>query len=1295
MVDEASYIFFGRTDEGHFLQCQWDISWSAIVSNSHGKSGWARVLRSGGGAVPEGACRRIHLCSSNPCTARWAASKYGVMCPPIHLRPCAPAEVSFGPAPPESVPLRTGCIPPPAAIDPQWRKAILKSSEPPLATAAGHKMFHSILSLARSIRTPRTYVGYIFFVLLGLARKRRPCMWEGFNRVNLLETFAPWAMDTAVAECAVDGVVCCMRALPDGRAEMVHVSEDHPLAECRHFVACHKLEQVLDCEGDSIQAFYGRLGVVLLGTVMDGDCGLDTACMMMSLAQTTANRNALRQEIADYLCDRIEEPWMHQLLVVCAELNVEDLERFRSGGNFSITGIPADSVIQEKGATEQRADETAAVANCEIAAVAVVDEERKAAAVADCEIACVPADSGQEPCPDDRAVQSVEALKWSTGVQDEGVLHGLLATLPEWSIKEQIVAFSNRASKPAPPKQADKIIVDECFWHCRSKVAEAFDMFLRSRGVGKNARIPRHATTDFIKSRLAIKKDTKGLAVKIRRWHDKWTKDGKRPTADKSFRKKLCYGSTPHQKRLRGPGAGAHARCPWVRDALFEWFVSMRYSIDWRKYNQKLRSCGQHKAMGRFPVALLRQKAKQFLQDYLRVALTAVAAKVPRGMAIDWKWLKRWGCDYGVSMRAPNRKYKVPKWLLEERLVIWWLNLARVRTLCQECHKYDPEMENWDQSPFHRNEVGSQNAKTLAIEGSIEVPLIEGHADTRSRWTANLTTFSNKERILRGELPYSEFMFKADGEVLQGRLKEHLRSCGRPLYFSAATSEKGSYREEDILIFLDHHLPKLPQDPQLRQWRIIIADDFGPHKTDNVFRLCWGRWYVLLIHGGGATPVTQTPDTDLNQHVRRNYTARESSFIIEEMRRGVSVPKIPHTVCMDMMMDVLSDPKLHLHAADGYKKTGATVALDGSEDYMIVREAGEFFRSCGVRDKINREVALVREEVRAGRLGWTYEDVKRLIQPYPHNKIDKTLECIGDHYHLDSDEEPWGEEGAVGAASDDEDCNSEWGAPPKEESEAEKKNAVAVVQDSIAVAIAKPSLSPAAAEQLSDSEALVSAYDQAMDVLKTYGAVTAVQQLENEKRKELRRQRMQATDNPAVADALMDLKTARAREEREQMLAVRDANKKQQELARLRKESGEAAEMLQKRKKELLSVESILETRHAMKRYTPEALGQGKPRSGGVAARKLRYEVLDRLAKLGAGLTPAQKNDWSWFREAWDEKMCAEHAQEWGGVFSQWMQKVLDDLGDGLPNAFSTFMHNETVRNFNETPMLMLPGVGE
>ena len=87
----------------------------------------------------------------------------------------------------------------------------------------------------------------------------------------------------------------------------------------------------------------------------------------------------------------------------------------------------------------------------------------------------------------------------------------------------------------------------------------------------------------------------------------------------------------------------------------------------------------------------------------------------------------------------------------------------------------------------------------------------------------------------------------------------------------------------------------------------------------------------------------------------------------------------------------------------------------------------------------------------------------------------------------------------------------------------------------------------------------------------------------------------------------MELKQARQSAEVEHRLAVRDANKREKELTMLRKETERADELLRKRK-------------HAMKRYSPEALGQGKARSGGVAARRLRYEVLDKMAKLGTGL---------------------------------------------------------------------------
>ena len=49
--------------------------------------------------------------------------------------------------------------------------------------------------------------------------------------------------------------------------------------------------------------------------------------------------------------------------------------------------------------------------------------------------------------------------------------------------------------------------------------------------------------------------------------------------------------------------------------------------------------------------------------------------------------------------------------------------------------------------------------------------------------------------------PYAEFMFKARGGILQQRLQEHLRSRGVGAWASAVTSEKASYRVDDVLNF--------------------------------------------------------------------------------------------------------------------------------------------------------------------------------------------------------------------------------------------------------------------------------------------------------------------------------------------------------------------------------------------------------------------------------------------------------------------------------------------------------------
>ena len=115
--------------------------------------------------------------------------------------------------------------------------------------------------------------------------------------------------------------------------------------------------------------------------------------------------------------------------------------------------------------------------------------------------------------------------------------------------------------------------------------------------------------------------------------------------------------------------------------------------------------------------------------------------------------------------------------------------------------------------------------------------------------------------------------------------------------------------------------------------------------------------YVFMAHGGGVTPVTQTVDTDLNHHVKRDYIAQETTELLAQMRDGVCVPKCQPELCVDMMVEVLSKHGLHLHAADGYLATGMIVALDGSQDAEVVREAGTCWRDLGMRAKINAAVA--------------------------------------------------------------------------------------------------------------------------------------------------------------------------------------------------------------------------------------------------------------------------------------------------------------------------------------------------
>ena len=340
----------------------------------------------------------------------------------------------------------------------------------------------------------------------------------------------------------MDGIVCCLRSLDDGRVEMVPVSDEHPLHECRHFVAGHKFTGELECEGTSMQAFYGRLGVVLLGTVADGDCGLDVACMMLGIPQTADNLNALRREVSEYLCERFDTPWMHRLLLVMCELNAGDMgERDSHGEDAPAKGPSAvadASAVATAAVADASAVATAAVADASaVATAAVADglaEQGSSSAVATAAVADACATEDHE-CQD--------ALQWSTGLRDAGAIAALMKSLPEWALQEQVLAYRRREKEVRnTDKRTDEILlVEPGSYASRCKVAEAYDDYLRSCGVSPGGRAPKGRRQHFLQTRLHWRHQVKNPGKCVNRWHSTWRQDAVRGSANKRCGARFCY----------------------------------------------------------------------------------------------------------------------------------------------------------------------------------------------------------------------------------------------------------------------------------------------------------------------------------------------------------------------------------------------------------------------------------------------------------------------------------------------------------------------------------------------------------------------------------------------------------------------------------------------------------------------------------------------------------------------------------------------------------------------------------
>ena len=89
--------------------------------------------------------------------------------------------------------------------------------------------------------------------------------------------------------------------------------------------------------------------------------------------------------------------------------------------------------------------------------------------------------------------------------------------------------------------------------------------------------------------------------------------------------------------------------------------------------------------------------------------------------------------------------------------------------------------------------------------------------------------------------------------------------------------------------------------------------------------------------------IAQTLDTDMHEHVRREYGGLEARLLIDKMRDGEIVPKLCNAECMALMLQDLACKTLHNHDDKGFRKVGQHVDSHWQEDRLICREVGAFW----------------------------------------------------------------------------------------------------------------------------------------------------------------------------------------------------------------------------------------------------------------------------------------------------------------------------------------------------------------
>ena len=162
-----------------------------------------------------------------------------------------------------------------------------------------------------------------------------------------------------------------------------------------------------------------------------------------------------------------------------------------------------------------------------------------------------------------------------------------------------------------------------------------------------------------------------------------------------------------------------------------------------------------------------------------------------------------------------------------------------------------------------------------------------------------------------------------------------------------------------------------------------------------------------------------------------------------------------------------------------------------------------------------------------------------------------------------------------------------------------------------------------------------------LEGMKGSGLVAPVAALEMELKKAQRAERELLRTEPAVAETFLRLRKAEAHEFHQKQLLAAQMKARHKEAAVAIAALDNAAAELNNLKRKSRELESERQCKHAVKTFSLGQLGDGQAKVGGAQGRKNRHEILDRLSRMRGyvGLSDEQRNDFAWWKDAWDEAM--------------------------------------------------------